>query len=83
MKNILFTLLIFVFAQNAFGQGINFQGVARSANGTILASQKISLKLSIITGSITSTPDYIETRSVATNTKGVFSFLVGDTGTKS
>jgi hypothetical protein len=81
MKRILFTLLIFVFAQNAFGQGINFQGVARSANGTILANQKISLKLSIITGSNTSTPDYIETRSVATNSQGIFSIVVGDTAT--
>jgi uncharacterized protein (TIGR02145 family) len=81
MKRILFILLIFVFAQNVFGQGINFQGVARSANGTILANQKISLKLSIITGSNTSTPDYIEIRSVATNTQGIFSVVVGDTGT--
>ena len=81
MKKILFTLLIFVFAQNVFGQGINFQGVARSANGTILANQKISLKLSIITGSNTSTPDYIEIRSVATNAQGIFSVVVGDTGT--
>ena len=80
MKRIFFTLLIFVFAQNVIGQGINFQGVARSANGTILASQKISLKLSIITGSNTSTPDYIETRSIATNAQGIFSVVVGDTG---
>ena len=80
MKKILISVLLFVFAQNVFGQGINFQGVARSANGTILANQKISLKLSIITGSNTSTPDYIETRSVATNTQGIFSIVVGDTG---
>ena len=81
MKKILFTVLIFVFAQNVIGQGINFQGVARSANGTILASQKISLKLSIITGSSASTPEYVETRSVATNAQGIFSIVVGDTGT--
>jgi len=69
-----------MFAQNVFGQGINFQGVARSANGTILASQKISLKLSIITGVSTNTPDYIETRSISTNAQGIFSIVVGDTG---
>jgi len=80
MKKILFTLLIFVFVQNVIGQGINFQGVARSANGTILASQKISLKLSIITGSSSSTPEYVETRSVTTNAQGIFSIVVGDTG---
>ena len=81
MKKILFAVLLFAFAHDVFGQGINFQGVARSANGTILANQKISLKLSIITGTNTSTPDYIETRSVATNTQGIFSVVVGDTGT--
>ena len=80
MKRILFTLLIFVFAQNVIGQGINFQGVARSANGTIIASQKISLKLSIITGVSTNTPDYIETRSVETNAQGIFSIVIGDIG---
>jgi hypothetical protein len=80
MKRILCTLLIFVFAQNVIGQGINFQGVARSANGIILASQNISLKLSIISGSNNNTPDYIETRSVATNAQGIFSIVVGDTG---
>jgi hypothetical protein len=80
VKRILLTLLILVFTHIAIGQGINFQGVARSANGTILASQKISLKLSIITGSNTSTPDYMETRSVETNTQGIFSIVVGDVG---
>ena len=80
MKRILCILLIFGFAQNAFGQGINFQGVARSANGVILASQKISLKLSIITGTATTSPDYVETRSVSTNAQGIFSIVVGDTG---
>jgi uncharacterized protein (TIGR02145 family) len=80
VKRILLTLLILVFTHIAIGQGINFQGVARSANGTILSSQKISLKLSIITGVSTNTPDYMETRSVETNAQGIFSIVIGDIG---
>ena len=78
MKKILFTLLIFVFAQNVFGQGINFQGVARSANGTIIASSNISLRLSIISKNVDATPEYIETKTVVTNAQGIFSIVVGD-----
>jgi uncharacterized protein (TIGR02145 family) len=78
MKKILFTLLIFVFAQNIFGQGINFQGVARSANGTILASSNISLRLSIISKNVDATPEYVETKTVVTNAQGIFSIVVGD-----
>jgi hypothetical protein len=78
MKRILFTLLIFVFAQNVFGQGINFQGVARSANGTIIASSNISLRLSIISKNVDATPEYIETKTVVTNAQGIFSIVVGD-----
>jgi hypothetical protein len=78
VKKILFTLLIFVFAQNVFGQGINFQGVARSANGTIIASSNISLRLSIISKNVDDTPEYIETKTVVTNAQGIFSIVVGD-----
>ena len=78
MKRILFTLFIFVFAQNIFGQGINFQGVARSANGTILASSNISLRLSIISKSVDATPEYVEIKKVVTNAQGIFSIVIGD-----
>jgi len=83
MKRISKCILLLIFSiltTSAISQGINFQGVARSANGTILASQKISLKLSIITGTATTSPDYVETRSVSTNAQGIFSIVIGDTG---
>jgi len=77
----LFILSLLLVKANA--QGINFQGVARSANGTILSSQKISLKLSILNGSSTGTAEYVETRTVSTNAQGIFSVVIGDTGTTS
>jgi hypothetical protein len=59
-------------------QGINFQGVARSANGVIIASSNISLRLSIISKNIDAVPEYVETRRAATNAQGIFSVVVGD-----
>ena len=76
-KSILAGLLVFLsFASNA--QGINFQGVARSANGTIIASSNISLRLSIISKNVDATPEYVETKTVVTNAQGIFTVVVGD-----
>ena len=61
--------------------GLNFQGVARSSNNTILASQDITIKLSILQGTSTGMPEYIEVRKVKTNAQGLFTAVIGDTGT--
>jgi hypothetical protein len=46
----------------------------------ILASQAITIKLSILQGSSTGTADYTETRKVTTNAQGLFTAVIGDTG---
>jgi hypothetical protein len=60
--------------------GLNFQGVARTSNNVILASQAITIKLSILQGSSTGTAEYVETRKVTTNAQGLFTAVIGDTG---
>jgi hypothetical protein len=70
-----FNFLIF-FAKSQ--TGINFQGVARSGNNTILASQQISLRLSILQCSINGVAEYVEVRKVNTNTQGLFTIVIGD-----
>ena len=47
--------------------GLNFQGIARSGNNVIIASQQITLRFSIIQGSATGNVEYSEIRKVATN----------------
>ena len=69
-------LMITSYVSNA--QGINFQGVSRSANGTILANSNISLRLSIMSKSVDATPEYVEIKKVVTNTQGIFSIVIGD-----
>ena len=78
-------LCILIFASylnNASAQtGLNFQGVARTTNNVIIASQDITLKLSILQGTATGIPEYIEIRKVKTNAQGLFTAVIGDAET--
>ena len=75
-----FMLLSIVMIKTNAQTGLNFQGVARTSNNVILASQAITIKLSILQGSSTGTVDYTETRRVTTNAQGLFTAVIGDTG---
>ena len=76
-------ILLFVLnINNASAQtGLNFQGVARTSNNVIIASQDISLKLSILQGSATGIQEYVEIRKVKTNAQGLFTAVIGDSET--
>ncbi len=77
----LFILILLFLIVHGYGQtGLNFQGVARTNNNIILASQPISLRLSILQGSATGIAEYVETRRVTTNAQGLFTAVIGDTG---
>ena len=81
LKRGLFLIISSIIMVNTQAQiGLNFQGVARTSNNVILASQAITIKLSILQGSATGTADYIETRKVTTNAQGLFTAVIGDTG---
>jgi hypothetical protein len=81
IKRSLFSILLLIIMFNTQAQtGLNFQGVARTTNNVILASQAITIKLSILQGSATGTADYTETRKVTTNAQGLFTAVIGDTG---
>ena len=83
-QSLLFKLLLCLFfvviiKTNSQAQtGLNFQGVARSSNNVIIASQQISLRLSILQGSATGSVEYSETRKVTTNAQGLFAVVIGD-----
>lgn len=81
LNKILFTFLLCIVILKAQAQtGLNFQGVARTSNNIILASQPISLRLSILQGSLNGVAEYVETRRVTTNAQGLFTAVIGDTG---
>jgi len=79
-KTILSLLMLTLYFINLNGQinkGINFQGVARSDNGIILANKIVTLRLSIKNDSINGVIEYQEIISITTNTIGLFSVVVG------
>ena len=81
MKKILLSLLSVLFCAITFAQtvpqGINYQAVARDANGSELANQPLTVKLSVIFGSQTGTISWQETHSVTTNDYGLFTAVIG------
>lgn len=81
--NQLVMILFFVsFLTNLNAQtGLNFQGVARTASNAVIASQDITLKLSILQGSATGLTEYVEVRKVTTNAQGLFTAVIGDSFT--
>jgi len=80
LRILFFMLLSIVMIKTNAQTGLNFQGVARTTNNVILASQAITIKLSILQGSSTGTLEYSETRKVTTNAQGLFTAVIGDTG---
>ena len=75
----LMVLISVAFLTNLNAQtGLNFQGVARTSSNVVIASQDITLKLSILQGSATGLTEYIEVRKVTTNAQGLFTAVIGD-----
>lgn len=56
---------------------INYQAIARDANGAALVSQTISLRVSLLEGSQFGPVEYTETHTAATNQFGLFSIQIG------
>ena len=74
-----FTSVLFcaiTFAQSV-PQGINYQAVARDANGDELANQALSIQLSVIAASPTGTVSWQETHAITTNDFGLFTAIIG------
>lgn len=57
--------------------GINYQAVARKTNGTVLANEDISVRVSILGGSADGPLQYQETHAVTTNLLGLFTLQIG------
>ncbi len=81
MKNIIFTFaFLCILALNSFAQfphAINFQAIARDANGDVMISTDIMIRLTVIDGSASGTEVYQELRALTTNDYGSFSFQIG------
>lgn len=80
MKNIITLSLLVCCALFSFAQSptkFNYQGIARAGNGNPLASQNISMRISIIDGSATGTVVYTEKQATSTNAYGLYNVMIG------
>jgi hypothetical protein len=78
MKKIVFIFSIFVYgiALGQVPQKLSYQAVIRDASNNIVSNQPVGIRISIIHGSPTGTPVYIETHNPMTNTDGLVSIEI-------
>ncbi len=81
-KFLLYIIILFtVFQQQIHAQsglsGINYQAVARNANGTTLPNQSLQVRFTILSGSPAGNVQYQETQDVTTNQLGLFTLQIG------
>ena len=55
----------------------NYQGIARSADGSPLANQALGLRISILDGSAAGTVQFVETHTATTNAYGLYTLAIG------
>ena len=67
-----------VFAQAP--QKMSYQAVIRNSSSVLITSTPVGMKISVLQGSSTGTPVYVETQTPSTNTNGLVSLEIG-TGT--
>jgi hypothetical protein len=82
MKNLsisLFFALLALFGKAQYvPQGMNYQAVARSLSGEVLASQSIALKINLYNGPQDSSATYYsEIHNITTNQLGLFNLIIG------
>jgi len=74
------TLLTFILPLMLLAQApqaFDFQGIARTADGQVIATQAITLRLSIRSGAPSGSVSYQETHAITTNAFGLFMLQVG------
>ena len=82
MKKTILTLASVLFCAITFAQsvpqGINYQAVARDANGTILTNHYMTLKASIYSDTVANTMQWQELHTITTNDVGIFAIVLGN-----
>ena len=81
MKKItLLSLITLVFISNLISQAPNlmsYQAVIWDASGNLVAEKMVSIKISILQGSVTGTSVYSENHRLQTNVNGLVSLIIG------
>lgn len=80
MKKIILVIVAALFTINVFAQTpqkMSYQAVIRNSSNALIASTSIGIRISILQGSATGTPVYVETQTPTTNANGLVSLEIG------
>jgi len=75
---IILLILLPIFGFSQAPQKINFQSILRNTNGEVVANKAVSLRISILSGSITGNTVYSETHGKTTDASGLISLQIGN-----
>ena len=78
--NILRIIVLLIFPLIGISQApqrINFQSVLRNTNGEVVSNRTVSLRISILSGSITGQAVYVETHARTTDAGGLMNLQIG------
>ena len=77
--NVRIIIMVFfpVFAIAQAPQKINFQSILRNSSGELIGNGSVSLRISILSGTITGTSIYSETHAKTTDAGGLMSLQIG------
>jgi uncharacterized protein (TIGR02145 family) len=78
--NIFKVLIVLIFPILGISQAptkINFQSVLRNTNGEVVSNSAVSLRISILSGTINGSAVYIETHAKTTDAGGLMSLQIG------
>jgi trimeric autotransporter adhesin len=80
MKKIFTLVLSIAFTVAGLSQApekMSYQAVVRNANGELIKSSTVGMKISILQGSISGTAVYVETQNVSANANGLVTIEIG------
>jgi len=80
MKRILTILVAVLITASVFAQApqkMSYQAVIRDASDQLITNQNIGMQISILQGSVTGTPVYVERQFPTTNTNGLVTIEIG------
>ena len=77
-SRIILLILLPIFGFSQAPQKINFQSILRNTNGEVAANKAVSLRISILSGSITGNMVYSETHTKTTDASGLISLQIGN-----
>jgi hypothetical protein len=80
MKRLFTMSFTVLFVLSAFAQSpqkMSYQAVIRNSSNVLVTSATVGMRISILQGSATGTPVYVETQTPATNANGLVSIEIG------